>query len=558
LLHIDISVLDADSPHLDSALKVSFAPASAEHLLVATSANKILWLSTKTGRLLREVPKVHRRQCSSLAVSEDKRFLLTAGHNAVKVWDYNMQLDVNSQMFIGHSQPICQVGFTPDQLGVISVGDAIFFWDFLALPEESLSDESPSNRSASKTAQPESELSESPLSNGAPRKVVPLPSSPPVDISTLDQLDQGVVETVPVSSSGSAVLSESRNDPSYLKMTVADQTSFLTGRRSDRGLFAYTCGSAVVVEDLHTGCQRHLQGHSEEISCLAITHDAETLASASGGSDGAPSLICIWNVQTGTCRTTLFHHRGEVQSLAFSTDDRFFLSAGDFSDPVVALWNRETFQLVSRVGVSGPLHDVSFSPSAANQLACVGSHGVYFCSVHTCGSDLELRVRRVSAPAEVGDVELTALSYYADSLLFTATNRGHVCVWDVATRRCFMTWEAEESEIGVLLCRGNRLLTGSNSRWLRLWEVEALQAVKHRKMSAISTKGGPKWCWSTRSCWTGRQSVQHLIRVSTWALLEPRQEQSGTSTGQITAASDWSAAIRTRYWHAQLLFTISS
>lgn len=44
-------------------------------------------------------------------------------------------------MFIGHSQFISQVGFTPDQLSVISVGDAIFFWDFLPLPEESLSDE---------------------------------------------------------------------------------------------------------------------------------------------------------------------------------------------------------------------------------------------------------------------------------------------------------------------------------------------------------------------------------------------------------------------------------
>lgn len=65
---------------------------------------------------------------------------------------------------------------------------------------------------------------------------------------------------------------------------------------------------------------------------------------------------------------------------------------GDFSDPVVALWNRETFQLLSSVGTSGPIHDASFSPSAANQLACVGSRGVYFCFVHTCGSDVELRV----------------------------------------------------------------------------------------------------------------------------------------------------------------------
>lgn len=33
-------------------------------------------------------------------------------------------------------------------------------------------------------------------------------------------------------------------------------------------------------------------------------------------------------------------------------------------------------------------------------------------------------------------------------------------------------------DVGVLLCRGNRLLTGSNTRWLRLWEVEAVRGVK--------------------------------------------------------------------------------
>lgn len=33
-------------------------------------------------------------------------------------------------------------------------------------------------------------------------------------------------------------------------------------------------------------------------------------------------------------------------------------------------------------------------------------------------------------------------------------------------------------DVGVLLCRGNRLLTGSNTRWLRLWEVDAVRGVK--------------------------------------------------------------------------------
>lgn len=39
-----------------------------------------------------------------------------------------------SQVFIGHSEPVRQVAFTPDQEHVISVGDAIFLWDFLAPP----------------------------------------------------------------------------------------------------------------------------------------------------------------------------------------------------------------------------------------------------------------------------------------------------------------------------------------------------------------------------------------------------------------------------------------
>ncbi|KAM9336626.1 WD repeat-containing protein 90 [Symphorus nematophorus] len=558
LLHVDVSILDIESPRLDSALKVCFSPASTEHLLVATSANKILWVSTKTGRLLREVSKVHKHQCSSLAVSEDSRFLLTAGHNAVKVWDYNMQLDINSQMFIGHSQPIHQVSFTPDQLGVVSVGDAIFLWDFLAHPVESFADSRSPVRlsciSASKSVQRDAEVSGVQLSNGMPRQTAPLPSSSPpqLDISTLGQGDQGAlgslsicdntptIPTVPVPAAGSSPSSDPKPAVSFLKVTELDSLSPLNtshmdavevkvkkpvrpdcyrhfiprfrtstldqaavapepgeegirlkavigyngnGRGNmvwspDQGLFAYSCGSVVVVEYLHTGSQRHLAGHSEEISCLAVTNDAQTLASAAGGSEGSRSLICIWDVQNGTCRNTISYHRGAVQSLTFSRDDRFFLSVGDFSDPEVAMWSCKTFQLLSTVSVSGPIHDAAFSPSAASQLACVGSQGVYFGLIHTHGVDADLKVQRVKAPAEVGDVELTALCYHMDSFLFTTSNRGHVCVWDVNTQCCFMTWEADEGEIGVLLCRGNRLLTGSNTRWLRLWEVEAVWGVK--------------------------------------------------------------------------------
>lgn len=550
-----MSILDVESPRLDSALKVCFPPASTKHLLVATSGNKILWVCTKTGRLLRELSKVHKHYCSSLAVSDDGRFLLTAGHNAVKVWDYNMQLDINSQMFIGHSHPIRQLSFTPDQLGVISVGDAIFLWDFLANPVNSTAHScSPFKISYASAPKPDTEVDDIQLSNGMPRKTAPLPSSPPprLDISSIDRVghrDLGSLfscdtpaKTIPTASApetGSGLSSDPRPAVSFLKVTDLINGSPLNssymdtselkqkkpvrpdcykhfiprfktssldqsvvapeaqeegirlkavigyngnGRGNmvwspDQGLFAYSCGCVVVVEDLHTGSQRHLQGHREEISCLAVTNDAQTIASA-GGTNSSRSLISIWDVQSGTCRRSVSYHSGAVQCLAFSRDDCFFLSVGDFSDPEVALWSSRNFQMLSSVRVSGPVHDAAFSLSAASQMACVGTDGVYFCFIHTQGQDADLKVQRVKTPAEVGDVELTALCYHMDDFLFTGTNRGHVCTWDVRTQRCLMTWEADEGEIGVLLCRGNRLLTGSNTRWLRLWEVEAVQSLK--------------------------------------------------------------------------------
>lgn len=44
-------------------------------------------------------------------------------------------------------------------------------------------------------------------------------------------------------------------------------------------------------------------------------------------------------------------------------------------------------------------------------------------------------------------------------------------------RRVFDSFFVSLGE-GVLLCRGNRLLTGSNTRWLRLWEVGAVSGAK--------------------------------------------------------------------------------
>uniref|UniRef100_U3I5E2 WD repeat domain 90 n=1 Tax=Anas platyrhynchos platyrhynchos TaxID=8840 RepID=U3I5E2_ANAPP len=318
LLRVDISILELNSTALDTAVRVCFAPVPRGELLVSTSSNKILVLDAKTGRLVREVSPVHKVSCSSLALSKDARYLLTAGDKVIKVWDYQISGRALSQVYIGHSEPVRQVAFTPDQRHVISVGDAIFLWDFMALPVE---------RSPPALSEKLKDVSD------IPRQTIPLPllSSPPcLDVSSaiLPELDLSPC----LFFLQSFVSPPAGNELLKLKAVIGYNGN---GRGNmvwnpDTGFFAYTCGCVIVVEDLHSGLQNHWLGHTEEISTLAVSHDAQVLASASGRRNGESHCqICIWNIQDGVCTTSLFHHKTQVQAMAYSRDDRFLATLGE-------------------------------------------------------------------------------------------------------------------------------------------------------------------------------------------------------------------------------------
>ncbi|XP_073504675.1 WD repeat-containing protein 90 isoform X2 [Phyllobates terribilis] len=573
LLRVDVSILDLDSTALDCALGVTFSPLRPYPLLVSTSGNKILWLDPTTGRLSKEVTRVHRECCSSLAVSEDGRYLLTVGDRVVKVWDHGLAGTSRPQVFIGHSEPIQQAAFSPDQRHVITAGDAIFIWSFEGAPDADTMDASSARglpavhqstargRLHSSADCGDQKRDSTFVSSGIPRVTVPRPciSSPPrLDISPVqraehtesddesDELgkvlhEESKVEEVEIQDPGesdgqsSLIIIESRPtrsrgatdrdlrpDPPrpdvYSHFTPRFKSSCPTkvalchppagqetlvlraaigyngnGRGNvvwspDTGFFAYTSGCVIVVEDLHSGSQRHWLGHNEEVSTLALSHDATILASSSGSGDG--SSLCqirVWDTPGGSCLRILTLHRTEVQAMSFSRDDRLLLTLGDYRDGTLALWSTRTYEMLARTTLSQPAHAAIFNPLHADTFACVGSRTVNFWRVEEKGTLSQMKVYSAAVPDEVGTAELTSLTYHPTSLLFTGCSAGQVCVWDAQTHRCFMTWEADQGEIGVLLCRGNRLLTGSNTRRIRLWSVAAVQELREKGSGASSS-----------------------------------------------------------------------
>ncbi|XP_042827698.1 WD repeat-containing protein 90 isoform X2 [Panthera tigris] len=258
--------------------------------------------------------------------------------------------------------------------------------------------------------------------------------------------------------------------------------------KPDTGFFAYTCGCLVVVEDLHSGAQRHWLGHPEEISTLALSHDAQILASASGCSSTASCCqIRIWDVPGGSCRHLLSYHDTAVQALAFSPDDALLVTLGDYGDCTLALWSVATCELLSSARLPEPAHGVAFNPMDARELACVGQGAITSWLLQQRGAEVALQVHREPIPEEVGAGELTSLCYGAAPLLYCGSNTGRVCVWDTRAGRCFLAWEADDGEIGVLLCSGARLVSGSNTRRLRLWAVGAVPELRRTGARARSS-----------------------------------------------------------------------
>ncbi len=91
---------------------------------------------------------------------------------------------------------------------------------------------------------------------------------------------------------------------------------------------------------------------------VAFSPDGRRLATG-----GQENTVKIWEVRTGQELRTLWGHRGDVYTVAFSPDDdgRWVASAGE--DSTVRVWDSHTGTLIrSFRGHRGLVSSVAFSP----------------------------------------------------------------------------------------------------------------------------------------------------------------------------------------------------
>jgi len=146
----------------------------------------------------------------------------------------------------------------------------------------------------------------------------------------------------------------------------------------DRETLLYPLGTNVIVESIHDRTQQtFLQGHSGNVTCIAVSKSGRYIASGQETSGGFNADVIIWDFVERKELKRLSVHKMAVASLAFSPSDKFLVSLGGPDDDKLNIWDVATgkalFNKATSNGRGGAANTVTFA-SQSDHIFVVGGN----------------------------------------------------------------------------------------------------------------------------------------------------------------------------------------
>uniref|UniRef100_A0A7S3LVG9 Cilia- and flagella-associated protein 52 n=1 Tax=Palpitomonas bilix TaxID=652834 RepID=A0A7S3LVG9_9EUKA len=111
----------------------------------------------------------------------------------------------------------------------------------------------------------------------------------------------------------------------------------------DRKNMIYPLGSNLVIAKIaNPKEQLFLQGHSNKISCVAVSPSGRYIATGQITHMGFQADIIVWDYEKLEKVHTLTLHKVKVQSLSFSPSEKYLASLGGQDDNNIVIWDVET------------------------------------------------------------------------------------------------------------------------------------------------------------------------------------------------------------------------
>jgi cilia- and flagella-associated protein 52 len=189
----------------------------------------------------------------------------------------------------------------------------------------------------------------------------------------------------------------------------------------------YATGSTIVVKNFVTEAQRFLHGHSDRVTCIAVSHDGTLIASGQRVAHGYKSRIILWDFETGARLETWEMHNESTVALSFSKSDLYLASLGGPDDNHVVVWD-----LKVRTALGGALAAREADGTAKTvQFSNTSDHDFFTGGENTLRLwHIDYEVKRLRpVEAQVGSLKRVITSIVSepdDSVLYAATTTGDV------------------------------------------------------------------------------------------------------------------------------------
>ncbi|CAK9011135.1 WD repeat-containing protein 90, partial [Durusdinium trenchii] len=497
-------------------------------LLCCTNDNRIckfrILHSAQAGweaTLVRDSHSFHPEAISALALSPKRSaFMVTSGSDhLVQVWDSKMRSASPSiQRFLAHGSAVNDVGFSLDGRFVCSVGaeQTMVLWDFEGDDDMMLGQDDDGAHPATASAAAAPEI----IGSSRVRDVEV------IEEAAMREAESGGLEVVGRQIQPRAtreidpstlpfkhcLLPRWQSPPEACRSKAVADVSRVSGFNThscscmrwhpSSGLFFYSSGKLVVVEDLGTREQACFTSHASTVSALAVSLSGKWVASGSGtledGAEGDAEVcssapIVIWEVTAARSgawslkvhKRMVGHLRGGVQQMCFSPDGSQLVSVGSFEDGMLSVWDLVHGTLLhSEMLLDGLAHDVVWNE--ATTIVTAGTSGQL--SVWTVGSNeldlttLEQQVVTLGrhGQGQEGGVDLTSLAeapkwlvkaHGASSVVAVGDARGQMSVVALPELAVLAQWQATDNEVANLAWCDRTLVCGVSSGVVVVWDV---------------------------------------------------------------------------------------
>lgn len=230
-----------------------------------------------------------------------------------------------------------------------------------------------------------------------------------------------------------------------------------------------------------------LRGHTNLVTCLAISKSGRYIASGQQTHMGFQADIIIWDYETKSKLKTLTLHKVKVEALAFSPDEKNLCSLGGEDDNSVILWDLETGKAVCGAMAtndsSGPALCLKFLNNS-NLFVTGGKHSLRVWEIY-------LDQRKIKpVECQLGQIKRIVKCLMIDDLdefMYCGTTSGDLLKIDVKNKLFKESGPKKAFSMGITACimHKNQIYVGAGDGTVA--QMQKMSVVKTTKVNGSVT-----------------------------------------------------------------------